>query len=111
MVPGSRATQSSLRRLRKLVCVRSAGMTIPNVVIAGLDPAIHHFGIEIVFTMDARVKPGHDASGFLKLGIYSLHFLAERGRHVRRRDDDLGVRARFNLAGIILVARGFLDRL
>src|SRR6266567_5000767 len=82
-----------------------------DALIAGLDPAIHHFGIEIVFTMDARVKPGHDASGFLKLGIYSLHFLADRGRHVRRREDDLGVRARFNLAGIILVARGFLDRL
>ena len=42
-------------------------MTHP--VIAGLDPAIHHFGIEIVFTMDARVKPAHDESGFVKLGI------------------------------------------
>jgi len=39
------------------------------VVIAGLDPAIHHFGTEIVFTMDARVKPAHDESGFVKLGI------------------------------------------
>src|SRR5467141_3898404 len=41
----------------------------PSVVIAGLDPAIHHFGIDIVFTMDARVKPGHDGSGCVKLGI------------------------------------------
>src|SRR6266446_4577011 len=44
-----------------------------RVVIAGLDPAIHHFGIELFFTMDARVKPAHDESGFVKLGII-LHF-------------------------------------
>ena len=37
-----------------------------DALIAGLDPAIHHFGIEIVFTMDARVKPAHDESGFVK---------------------------------------------
>jgi hypothetical protein len=30
-------------------------------VIAGLDPAIHHFEKPIVL-MDARVKPGHDNS-------------------------------------------------
>ena len=43
-----------------------------DALIAGLDPAIHHFGIEIVFTMDARVKPAHDESGFVKLGIMPL---------------------------------------
>src|SRR5207237_3328316 len=41
----------------------------PSGVIAGLDPAIHHLGIEVVFAMDARVKPAHDESGFVKLGI------------------------------------------
>jgi hypothetical protein len=31
-------------------------------VIAGLDPAIHHFEFKKAFLMDARVKPAHDAS-------------------------------------------------
>ena len=30
-----------------------------STVIAGLDPAIHPFN-EMLFLMDARVKPGHD---------------------------------------------------
>ena len=33
-----------------------------STVIAGLDPAIHPFN-EMLFLMDARVKPGHDESG------------------------------------------------
>jgi hypothetical protein len=31
----------------------------PNLVIAGLDPAIHHLA-KILLLMDARVKPAHD---------------------------------------------------
>jgi len=49
-----------------------------RVVIAGLDPAIHHFGIEIVFTMDARVKPAHDESGFVKLGVIPVFEMIDR---------------------------------
>jgi hypothetical protein len=37
----------------------SAAGIDPSIVIAGLDPAIHPFN-EMVFLMDARVKPGHD---------------------------------------------------
>jgi len=32
---------------------------LPNLVIAGLDPAIHRFE-KYSLTMDARVKPAHD---------------------------------------------------
>src|SRR5713101_5812273 len=32
------------------------------LVIAGLDPAIHHLSQKPIFLMDARVKPGHDGS-------------------------------------------------
>jgi len=32
------------------------------LVIAGLDPAIHHLNQKLFFLMDARVKPGHDGS-------------------------------------------------
>jgi hypothetical protein len=32
------------------------------LVIAGLDPAIHHFEQRLFFTMDARVKPAHEDS-------------------------------------------------
>jgi len=48
-----------------------------RVVIAGLDPAIHHFGIEIVFTM-MRVKPAHDESGFVKLGVIPVFKMIDR---------------------------------
>jgi hypothetical protein len=36
----------------------------PNLsaVIAGLDPAIHRLELKRFFSMDARVKPGHDAA-------------------------------------------------
>ena len=50
-----------------------------DALIAGLDPAIHHFGIEIVFTMDARVKPAHDESGFVK-----PWYKARGSAHLRR---------------------------
>jgi len=49
-----------------------------DALIAGLDPAIHHFGIEIVFTMDARVKPAHDESGFVKLGVIPVFEMIDR---------------------------------
>jgi hypothetical protein len=31
-----------------------------QLVIAGLDPAIHHFKKRFILSMDARVKPAHD---------------------------------------------------
>jgi phosphohistidine swiveling domain-containing protein len=34
-----------------------AGQSLGLPVIAGLDPAIHHFDDERFFSMDARVKP------------------------------------------------------
>jgi hypothetical protein len=36
---------------------------IGKVVIAGLDPAIHHVKRLSDFWMDARVKPAHDNPG------------------------------------------------
>jgi hypothetical protein len=39
--------------------VSSVRADLPNVVIAGLDPAIHPFEKESLM-MDARVKPAHD---------------------------------------------------
>jgi hypothetical protein len=30
--------------------------------MAGLDPAIHDFGVRIQKDVDARVKPGHDGA-------------------------------------------------
>jgi hypothetical protein len=35
---------------------------MPAAVIAGLDPAIHLLRNTLAKWMDARVKPGHDAS-------------------------------------------------
>jgi hypothetical protein len=35
-------------------------MHIAAIVIAGLDPAIHHLKTFRCFVMDARVKPAHD---------------------------------------------------
>jgi hypothetical protein len=32
----------------------------PDLVIAGLDPAIHLTELTLLFSMDARVKPAHD---------------------------------------------------
>ena len=52
-----------------------------DALIAGLDPAIHHLGIEVVFAMDARVKPAHDESGFVKLGITRSRSRAKLLRH------------------------------
>jgi hypothetical protein len=42
------------------------GATPNNVVIAGLDPAIHRAKRIADFLMDARVKPAHDG---LRLGL------------------------------------------
>jgi hypothetical protein len=37
-------------------------MHIPAIVIAGLDPAIHHLKTFRYCAMDARVKPAHHES-------------------------------------------------
>ncbi len=53
-----------------LFCVIPTFANIDScAVIAGLDPAIHLFEAKNVFAMDARVKPGHDESGVVKVGI------------------------------------------
>src|SRR5712691_3912983 len=45
------------------------GAGAPPLVIAGLDPAIHHLSQKALFLMDARVKPGHDGSRGSAVGI------------------------------------------
>ena len=40
-----------------------------STVIAGLDPAIHRLGLKLFFSMDARVKPGHDELRRAAFGI------------------------------------------
>ncbi len=52
-----------------------------DALIAGLDPAIHLLEAKNVFAMDARVKPGHDESRVVKVGIR----LAKRNRPLSRR--------------------------
>ena len=39
-----------------------------DIVIAGLDPAIHHIELNYVL-MDARVKPAHDESEISAVGL------------------------------------------
>ena len=59
---GGRARSAPRHRGRAAAQDRPAGLTAsgidPSVVIAGLDPAIHP--CRGSFSMDARVKPGHD---------------------------------------------------
>jgi hypothetical protein len=43
-----------------------------SAVIAGLDPAIHPLELKRFFSMDARVKPGHDESGLPTAYDYPL---------------------------------------
>src|SRR5713226_4025151 len=50
------------------------------LVIAGLDPAIHHLNQKLFFLMDARVKPGHDGSRGCAVGNYRIRRLERAGR-------------------------------
>jgi|AmaraimetFIIA100_FD_contig_121_237559_length_688_multi_6_in_0_out_0_2 hypothetical protein len=47
--------------------LRAVGSDL-SAVIAGLDPAIHRIELKLFFSMDARVKPGHDDSSTTAVG-------------------------------------------